>query len=166
MKIFLPGSVSILAALIVLLLAAGCMTSPPAQTATVSPTATEIPVTTTPAPTPTPTVMFPHALILKEPFGISSGDTRGQATVYGYWLNDTYRWHNTLDNKDYTQVPSKGNRYLIIFVSIINTGNTRIWPPSTNAIHVWYAGNEYPLDPDHYLPGDTLEDTNKAVLID
>jgi len=166
MKLFLPVSVLVLGAVIALLLAAGCMTAPPANTGTVSPTATVVPVTTTSTPFPTPTAMFPDALALKETFVINVGDTAGEATVYRYWLNDTYRWHNTLDNKDYTQIPSKGNRYLIIFVNIVNTGNNKIWPPSTNAIHLWYAGNEYALDPDHYLPGNVRDETNRAVTID
>jgi len=166
MKLFLPVSVLVLGAVIALLLAAGCMTAPPANTGTVSPTATVVPVTTISTPSPTQTVMFPDALALKETFVINVGDTAVEATVYRYWLNDTYRWHNTLDNKDYTQSPSKGYRYLIIFVNIVNTGNNKIWPPSTDAVHLWYAGNEYALDPEHYLPGNVRDETNRAVTID
>jgi hypothetical protein len=171
MKNHLPLSLCVFGAVIALLLAAGCTGAHPAQTGTASanpttpevnitPAPTEVPVTTTSTPSPTPTAMFPDALALKEKFVFGADDIKGEATVYRYWLNDTYHWHNSIDVKDYIQTPPEGNRYLIIFVSIINTGNSQILLPSTNAIRLWYAGNEYALDPDHYLEGTVRTENN------
>ena len=170
MKYSLPTSLCVLGAVIALLLAAGCTAAPhaPAETASTNATApvvnttiTKVPATT--AVTPTPTAMFPAALALKEKFDIGTGDVASEATVYRYWLNDTYQWHNDMDNKYYTQSPPNGDRYFFVFISIVDRGNTRVWPPSADAIHLWYAGNEYALDPDHFLP-DTVNNPNVKPL--
>ncbi len=107
------------------------------------------------APSPAPAVQFPGAKALGEMVPFGSGDVTSEGTVYRYWLNDTYQWHNIMDNKYYTQYPRKGSRYLIVFISMVNRGNTRVWPPSSAAIHLWYDGKEWPLDPDHALPDQT-----------
>jgi hypothetical protein len=171
MKKFLPLSLCVLGAVIALLLAAGCTGAQPAQTGTasanpttpevtMSPALTEVPVTTTSTPSPTPASMFPGALALKEKFVIGGDEKKGEATVYRYWLNDTYHWHNSIDLRDYSQTSPEGSRYLIIFVNIVNTGNSQIQMPSTNAIHLWYAGNEYAFDPDHYKDGTVRTENN------
>jgi hypothetical protein len=171
MKKLLPLSLCVLGAVIALLLAAGCTGTQPAQAGTaaanpattkvtISPAPTDVTVTTTSTPSPTPTSMFPGALALKEKFVIGGVEKKGEATVYRYWLNDTYHWHNSIDLKDYTQAPPEGNRYLIIFVNVVNTGNSQIQLPSTNAIHLWYAGNEYAFDPAHYKDGNVRTENN------
>jgi len=172
MKYPLPTSLCILGAVIALLLAAGCTAAPHAPAGTASTTVTTPVVNTTftvvPATTavaPTPTAMFPAALALKENFAFGTGDVASEATIYRYWLNDTYQWHNTMDNKFYTQSPPKGDRYLIIFVNIVNRGNTRVWPPSAGNIHLWYAGKEYRQDPDHYLPDKIRDKDDQPVAI-
>jgi hypothetical protein len=170
MKYPLPVSLCMTAVVIVLLLAAGCMTAPHTPTGTasanvtnpaVNATVTAVPVTTVAAPTPT--AMFPGALALKENFPFGTGDVASEATVYRYWLNDTYQWLNDMDNKYYTQSPPNGDRYLFVFVSIVDKGNTRVWPPSANSIHLWYAGKEYALDPDHFLP-DTVDNPHDKPI--
>lgn len=172
MKHFLHISLCVLGALVTILLAAGCISAPPdgtgavpagTTTFTVNTTSTTIPATA--SPSPSPTAMFSDAIPLKGKFSFLSGDMNGEATVYRYWLNDTYHWRNPMDNKDYVQAPPTGYRYLIIFVNIVNRGDTRLWPPSSGAIHLWYAGNEYHLDPDHYLPGTSGNGDDTPIAI-
>jgi len=129
--------------------------------------ATPVPATTSvsPAYSPSPAVQFPDARALNERVTFGDGDVVSEATVYRYWLNDTYQWHNIMDNKFYTQYPGKGNRYLIIFISIVNRGNTRVWPPSSAAVHLWYAGKEWPLDPEHVLPDQTKGENDMTIRI-
>ena len=105
--------------------------------------------TSTPAPVPNP---FPGALPLKERFPFGSGKVASEATVYRYWINDTYEWHNDKDNLYYMQSPGAGNKYLFVFVQLANTGDTRVWFPSAGSIVVNYHGTSYYQDQSHYKP--------------
>jgi hypothetical protein len=111
------------------------------------PSAPETPVTPTPAPDP-----FPGALNLKERFPFGSGKVASEATVYRYWMNDTYEWHNDKDNNYYVQRPGAGNKYLFVFVQMVNTGDTRVWFPSAGSVVVHYHGTSYYQDQTHYKP--------------
>jgi len=101
-----------------------------------------------PTPTPEP---FPGALSLKEWFTYNEGKYASKATVYRYWINGTYQWHNT-DNRYYTQRPKPGNKYLFVYVTIVNLGTLAYPYPKSNMIFVHYGGNVYSVDPSHYLP--------------
>jgi hypothetical protein len=116
--------------------------------------ATTIPVTavpTTPLPTPTPDP-FPNALDLKEGLPFGEGTIESEGTVYRIWMNETYNWHNDMDNKYYVQKPRSGNKYLFVFVNVFNKGDTRIWPPDSDNIRVYFEKKYYSPDPTHYLP--------------
>jgi hypothetical protein len=118
--------------------------------------------TTQPA---SPVQQFPGALALRETFPFGSGDVASTGTVYRVWVNDTYHWYNIMDNNYYTQSPPSGYKYLIVFIDLVNNGNTRVWPPGPADIHLWYNGTEYFQDPDHYLPDPSVENEAPPVTI-
>jgi hypothetical protein len=117
--------------------------------ATTAPAAT-VPITTTTVPTPVPDP-FPNALLLRDGFPFSSGSTASEGTVYRVWVNDTYQWHNDKDNQ-YHEEENKGNKFLFVFVSVYNKGDTRVYAPPSSSIKVHYNGQVYSPDPMHYLP--------------
>jgi hypothetical protein len=128
--------------------------------------ATTIPVTpelTTPTPTPTPDP-FPNALRLKEALPFGEGTFESEGTVYRFWMNNTYHWHNDMDNKYYVQKPRSGNKYLFVFVNVFNKGETRIWPPASGNIRVYFEKKYYDQDPTHYLPDKSSD--RKATAIE
>jgi hypothetical protein len=142
---------------VVLPMLSGSTDVPAGQKSTVQTTA--VPVTTIPPAATTPVVSntpmentFPNALALKQKFPFGSGDLASEGTVYRYWMNDTYQWHNDKNNRYYVEKPQEGYKFLAIFVDVVNMGNTRVWPPTAENIHLIYDGEEYALDPDHYLP--------------
>jgi hypothetical protein len=126
---------------------------------------TTIPITTMPttvAPTPTPDP-FPNALHLKDVFPFGEGEIACEGTVYRIWMNETYFWHNDMDNKYYIQEPKPGYKYLFLFINIFNNGNTRVWPPTSGNINVYYNGQKYSADPTHYIP-DKSSDRKAAAI--
>jgi hypothetical protein len=121
---------------------------------------TTLPTSTT-VPTPTP-ITFPDALPLKQWFTFGKGTVESQATVYKFWVNDTYQWHNDMDARWYTQKPRAGKKYLLVFVNMVNRGTTRVWYPKAESIVLHYDGMGYSPDPTHYIPeksGGNLEAT-------
>jgi hypothetical protein len=127
----------------------GSVTQAPLVTMTASPTTLLPTPTTVPTPTPDP---FPNALSLKQWFTFGEGKVESQGAVYKFWMNDTYEWHNDMDAKWYTQKPKTGNKYLFIFVNIVNRGTARVWYPKAGSIVVHYNGMKYLADPMHYIP--------------
>ena len=123
----------------------------PTETITLPPTTAVPTATTVPTPTPDP---FPDALPLKKAFPFSEGKTASEGTVYRYWINDTYTWHNDKDNKWYTepQRPDPNNKYLLVFANVVNRGDTAFPYPKSNSIYVHYNGNVYTVDTSHYIP--------------
>jgi hypothetical protein len=131
---FLPGS--------------GTITATAMPIATSQPPATS-PITSMPTQEPDP---FPGALALKELFAFGSGNVASEAIVYNYWINDTYEWHNDRDNHYYVQKPHAGNKYLFVFVHLVNNGDTRVWFPPASSVVVHYNNALYYQDLSHYKP--------------
>jgi len=131
----------------------GSTTGPGVAMQTTTQAVTNIPTTiaTTVTRTQTPDP-FPGALSLKQKFPFGTGDLASECTIYRYWMNDTYQWHNDKDNLYYVEKPPVGYKFLAIFIDVVNNGNTRVWPPTPNNIHLIYNGKEYSLDESHYLP--------------
>jgi hypothetical protein len=113
----------------------------------------------TPAPDP-----FPNALLLKSAFPFGEGKIASEGTIYRVWMNETYHWHNDMDNKYYLQEPKPGNKYLFVFINVFNKGDMRIWPPTSGNVVVNYNGQEYYPDPSHYLPDKSSD--RKATAIE
>ena len=134
------------------------------STAVTTVAATTVPVVTTTAPTPVPDP-FPNALQLRDGFPFSSGSTASEGTVYRIWVNDTYHWHNNKDNNYYTQLPQSGNKFLFVFVSVYNKGDTRVWPPTSGNIKVHYGGAVYSTDPSHVLPSVSSDEEARPIDI-
>jgi hypothetical protein len=105
--------------------------------------------TVTRAPEPDP---FPAALSLRQRIPFGSGEIASEATVYRYWINDTYEWHNDLDNHYYVQKPAAGNKYLFVFVHLENKGETRVWFPPAGRIILHYNNTIYHEDETHFKP--------------
>jgi hypothetical protein len=112
-------------------------------------TSTVLVSTETPAPAANP---YPNALALKERMPFGSGKVASMGTVYRYWINDSYSWHNDMDNKYYTQKASEGSKYLVVFVQMMNIGDTRVWLPPARNIVVHFSGATYTQDESHYKP--------------
>ncbi|MFA5266441.1 MAG: zinc ribbon domain-containing protein [Methanoregula sp.] len=132
----------------------GLVPGPATTTQTVMPVVTT-PIPASPAPTSVQTQKpdpFPGALRLKERFSFGSEKVASEATVYKYWINDTYQWHNDKDNNFYVQSPGAGNKYLFVFVHLENTGDTRVWFPSAGNVVVYNNGIRYYQDQNHYKP--------------
>lgn len=130
------------------------MTSPPTPVPTPYPTPAPTPVSVeTPAEQVPPPELFPDALALRELFYFNNESKyASRATVYRVWMNETYQWHNDMDNKYYVQKPKAGNKYLLIFVNIENIGSDGYPYPKSNRIVVHNGGNLYRVDTSHYLP--------------
>jgi hypothetical protein len=110
---------------------------------------TSVPTTVVPIPAPDP---FSNALHLKDGFPFGEGKIASEGTVYRVWINETYSWHNDMDNKYYLQKPKPGNKYLFVFINVFNKGDTRVWPPNSGNVVVHYNGQIFSTDPTHYLP--------------
>ncbi|HXX54840.1 MAG TPA: hypothetical protein VEI81_01950 [Methanoregula sp.] len=140
----------------------------PEATAVASPTmapasATSLP-TALPSPTPSPDP-YPGALSLKDPFPFGNGSTAGVGTVYRVFINDSYSWHNDQDYRYYLQTAAKGSKYLFLFVDVYNAGDTRFWPPFASSVRLFYNGQEYFQDPDHFIPDLGVSRKEKPVEI-
>jgi hypothetical protein len=135
---------------------AGTTTTPPTVLVTT------VPTTVVPIPAPDP---FPNALLLKDGFPFGEGNVASEGTVYRIWMNETYSWHNDMDNKYYLQKPKPGNKYLFIFINVFNKGDTSVWPPTSNNIVVHYNGREYSPDPAHYLPDNVSDPKAETIQI-
>jgi hypothetical protein len=120
-----------------------------------------MPTTVAPTPTPDP---FPNALHLKDGFLFGEGEIASEGKEYRIWMNETYFWHNDMDNKYYIQKPKPGYKYLFLFINVFNKGDTHVWPLTSGNINVYYNGQKYSADPTHYLP-DKLSD-RKATAIE
>ena len=166
----------IIGCIILLVSAAGCAGTEPAQKAKPLP-ATALPEPTpvpTPEPTPvpvtilvTPTIsQYPDALALKAMFPFFT-DTKGksEATVYRIWINNTYRWFNPEDNAYQTRVAPPGKKYLFIFVTIVGRGTERIPLPSQNNIYVEYNSAMISPDPTHALPTKNTDSPPKVIRV-
>ena len=154
--------VLVIAAAVILIILPGANNGslPPfAGQATTVPTTNPTPVSTTiisttvttPTPVPDP---FPDALGIKELFSFNEGKYASRATVYRYWMNETYHWHNDMDNKYYTEPgrPNPDYKYLFVFVNIENIGSDGYPYPKSNMIVVHNNGQVYSVDTSHYLP--------------
>ncbi|RPI40547.1 MAG: zinc ribbon domain-containing protein [Methanoregulaceae archaeon] len=132
-----------------------------------TPAETIIPIATVPAETVSlpaqKTDPFPDALRLQERLHFGTGTVAGEATVYKYWINDTYQWHNDMDNHYYVQKPEAGNKYLFVFVHMQNNGDTRVWFPPAGSMIVYYNGAAYHQDQSHFKP-DKSEDFRETPV--
>lgn len=136
--------------------------STPSPTAVVT---TTTPVTTVPSTAPTPTPdPFPNALKLKDGFPFGTGKVASEATVYRVWMNDSYQWHNDMDNRYYFEKPKSGYKFLFVFLNVFNKGDTRVWPPTAANVKVHYKGEVYSSDPNHFLPDKSSD--RKATAIE
>lgn len=127
---------------------------------------TAVPVTvatTVAAPTPTPDP-FPDAYRVKELFNFNEGKYASRATVYRYWMNATYQWHNDIDNRYYIEKPKQGFKYLFVFVNIENIGSDGYPYPKSSMIRVHNDGDVYYVDPSHHLPDKSTD--RKAIPVE
>jgi len=128
-------------------------TPQPASLSTTIAAPVTTPATELTTPLPTPTLEpYPTALKLKQVFYFSSGKTASEGTVYRYWINDTYQLFDPRETRYATKYPSPGNKYLVIFINIIDKGTARLFFPRASNIVVRYNDGVYYMDPAHALP--------------
>ena len=146
--------------LIILVAAAGCTgpsapapaTTPPSATTVVITTPPPTTVATTVVPTPTPEP-FPGALPLNTAALFGNGTKwTTDITVYKIWINDTYQMWSPDDNRFYPMVAPAGEKYLIVFVDMVDRGTDRAPLPSQANINVIYNSATIAPDPSHTLP--------------
>ena len=118
--------------------------------------------TIVPTPTPDP---FPGAFRLGEKMPFGSEEVASEGTVYRFWINDTYQWHNDMDNRYYLQEPSAGYKYLFVFVYMENVGSTRVWLPHAGTVSVYYDGTTYYQDSEHYKPDKATDRDATAIEV-
>ncbi len=70
-----------------------------------------------------------------------------------------------MDNQYYTQKPRAGNKYLFVFVQMVNLGDTRVWLPPSGSIVVHSEGNDYFQDYNHYKPDKSSDRKATAIEI-
>jgi hypothetical protein len=142
----------------------GGITGPVTTQTTVPGTGAPLPsvsaTTLPPAQKPDP---FPDALKLKDKRSFGTGSVASEATVYRYWINNTYEWHNDKDNNYYVEKAGAGNKFLFVFVHLQNNGDTRVWFPPAGNVVVFYKGARYTEDRDHYKP-DKVADEEAAPV--
>lgn len=139
----------------------GSVTTPPTAVPVVTISLPPSPQTTiVPTQKPDP---YPGALRLTDRFSFGSGTIASEATVYRFWINDTYEWHNDNDNRYYVEKPRKGNKFLFIFVHMQNNGDYRVWFPPAGNIVVSNNGATYTEDQSHYKP-DKLSDKDATPV--
>jgi len=125
---------------------------------------TPTPVVTTTIPTPPPDP-FPDAYPIRKIFSFNEDKYASKATIYRYWINETYQWHSDLDNRFYTQEPNAGKKYLFVFVNIENIGTDGYPYPKASSIVVHNSGNIYYVDNSHYLPDKAGNKKATAIAI-
>jgi hypothetical protein len=123
--------------------------STPSPTTAIITTPTPFPTTIVPTPTQNP---YPDAYSIGKLFNYNEGKYVSRATVYRVWMNETYQWHNDMDNRYYTQRPKAGNKYLLVFVNIENLGTDAYPYPKSSTIFLHNGDNTYYVDTSHYLP--------------
>lgn len=138
--------------------------STPSQTTVIVTThiSTAIPTTIVPITTP---IQFPDAYSIGELFNFNEGKYASRATVYRVWMNETYQWHNDIDNRYYTQHPKAGNKYLLVYVNIENLGSTAYSYPKSSTILLHNEGNIYTVDASHSLPDKAGDRKAKPIEI-
>ena len=141
----------------------GAQPTTPLPTTIATPIPTPMTVVTTSPPTPTPGP-FPNALTIKEPYSFGSGKSISEATVYRFWINDTYQLFDPKETIYTTKKPGAGKKYLILFLNVVNRGTDRSIPPRTSGMSVWYDGTLYYPDPTHAVPR-TQKTTDSAPVI-
>jgi hypothetical protein len=137
-------------------------TGAPSTVSTTAVVTVSTPVTTAPTPTPDP---FPNALQVKDGFPFGSDKVASEATVYRVWMNDTYQWHNDMDNKSYPEKANAGNKFLFVFLNVYNKGDTRVWPPTPDSVKIHYNGVVYSPDPIHFLQDKSSDRKATAIKI-
>jgi len=155
--------VLIISMIIAMILISGCSSGPAKSPNEQTPQPASLPTTiaapvTTPTTVLTPTLPtqtpepYPTALKLKQVFNFSSGKTASEGTVYRFWINDTYQLFDPRETRYVTKYPSPGNKYLVIFINIVDKGTARLVPPKASNIAVRYNDVVYYMDPTHALP--------------
>jgi len=141
----------------------GTQTTTQLTTTIAAPVSTQMTVVTTPPPTPIPGP-FPNALKIKEPYPYGSNKSISEATLYRFWINDTYQLFDLKETIYTTKKAGAGTKYLILFLNVVNRGTDRTIPPRTSGMSVWYDGTLYYPDPTHVVPR-TEKTTDSAPVI-
>jgi hypothetical protein len=136
---------------------AGCTsTTQQAPPQTTSPT--PVVATTTPAPALT-AAAYPDALSVGQYATFGSGTKEGKATIYRYSVNPTYNWTGPTFNSPHDQLaasepngvqrgyitekPKDGNKFLFVYVRVIDTGTKAIYVPSPSQFVIINGGTAY-----------------------
>jgi hypothetical protein len=119
---------------------------------------------TTAVPTQKPDP-FPNALRINDRFSFGSGNIASEATVYRFWINDTYEWHNDKDNHYYVEKPRAGKKFLFVFVHMQNNGDYRVWFPPAGNIVVSNNGATYTEDQSHYKPNKASDEDATPIEV-
>lgn len=160
--------------LVILVLSGGCISNPSTgmvtnETITVTPTEFSTSVTTA-IPQVTLTEFPPDALNIGEYARFGLGEEKpGKASVVSYRIVDQYEWGNTFwGNRYFNATPKEGNRFLILFIRVANTGTKPIFAPSPAVFTVVSNGTTYKYssvdDPTLWIKGIEKKQLDYAIL--
>ena len=94
----------------------------------------EVAAGTTPAVSLTPTPTEPSVLPLGDTYRYGFAGSAIETSVYRYEYLDRYSWWDPDWGRFYPEIPAAGNRFLVIFLHLVNTGSQAQWIPSADAI--------------------------------
>jgi PKD repeat protein len=138
--------------LVILAALAGCQGSQGTENRTVTTAATEIPRTPAPVtarqtipetpqetrptiiPPPLPTSGGPSFLSLGEVYRYGPPGFTIEASVPEYQYMDRYHWWDPTSGLFFPMLPAEGNRFLFIYVHLVNRGSAAQWIPSAEDI--------------------------------
>ena len=135
-----------------LLLSAGCLSSASSGDSGQAASAgagTTGPVTAVPAVTP-PAGPVPAAALSPGDYATfnPAGTGEGKLTVVQYSMWDRYEWKNTFwGNHYFNATPKTGNRFMVLFVRLINPGTKPVLAPSPAYFIVHENGSAYRYTP-------------------
>jgi hypothetical protein len=109
----------------------------------------------------------PVILNFKEDYPFGNGTRwNSVATVYRFWINDSYSWFSPDDNRYYHKITPAGKKYLFVFISMVDMGKDRAPLPQQNNIYLLYDDKILSPDPSHILPTKNPDSSPKVVRIE
>jgi hypothetical protein len=87
------------------------------------------------------------------------------ATVYRIWINDSYQWFSPDDNRYYYKTAPSGEKYILVFISMVDMGKDRAPLPQQSNMYLLYDDVISSTDPSHILPTKNPDSSPKVVRI-
>ena len=175
MKIFLtPIAAITLIAILLTIVTAGCLGSQAADTSSQPTSGVAVQNPAAGAPTATavaPVVTVPSgAMKMGTPatFGLD-GQSPATVNIQRYAIWDKYEWKNTYwGNHFFNTTPQAGNKFLVLYLRMMNTGSKPVLAPSPTQFVIYSNGKTYHYsstgDPTLWINGTDRKQIDYAVI--